>query len=92
MSMGLGQQVAKLISWKVEEMLVTQNHQVEDLKHFVLLYIGVLIGLRISIQKLGVSTLIPLELWVMIFISMGFIGTISRFILTLMMIQKEFFK
>jgi hypothetical protein len=48
----LGQQVVKLILWKVEEMLDIQNLLEEDLNHLVRLCIGVQIGLPTNGAKL----------------------------------------
>lgn len=90
--MELGQQVERLISWKVEVMLDIHNLLVEDLNLSVRLFIGALIGQKINLKRLMPFILILQELWVMISIPMVFIGMINNSILTLMMTQKEFFK
>ena len=92
MNMELGQQVERLISWKVEVMLDIHNLLVEDLNLSVRLFIGALIGQKINLKRLMPFILILQELWVMISIPMVFIGMINNSILTLMMTQKEFFK
>lgn len=90
--MELGQQVERLISWKVEVMLDIHNLLVEDLNLSVRLFIGALIGQKINLKRLMPFIPILQELWVMISIHMVFIGMINNSILTLMMTQKEFFK
>jgi hypothetical protein len=87
-----GQQVDRLISWKVEEMLDIQNPLEEAHNLLVQLYIGVLISHQINGKKLMLKNQSKVLLLLTISTSMDCIGTIKFFTLIWTMIQTEFYK